>query len=86
MKSTYLNLADDSTRMLDVFLFLQGMQQYYRGEFDSAKMTNKIAQVWATCGFVTGVVCIISVMFVGIVAITVRTMYHCISVLELPTV
>ena len=35
---------------------IQGMQQYYRGQYDNAESTSKSAKKWTICGIVSGVI------------------------------
>ncbi len=43
------------------------MQQYYRGQYDNAESTSKAAKKWTMCGIISGVIYVVSVIFICIV-------------------
>ena len=46
---------------------VQGMQQYYRGQYDNAESTSRTAKTWTICGIVSGVIYIVSIVLIIIV-------------------
>ena len=58
-------LVEDATSFF--LLFVQGMQQHYRGQYDSAERTTKSAKKWTICGIVSGVTYVCVFVFLMIV-------------------
>ena len=55
-----------------VLLFVQGMQQHYRGQYASAERTTKSAKKWTICGIVSGVIYIVAIIFIVILGSAIR--------------
>jgi len=55
-----------------IYSNIQGMQQYYRGQYDNAENTAKTAKTWTICGIVSGVIYIVSIILIVIVASAAR--------------
>ncbi len=78
-------LSNDVCVCVRACFLSQGMQQHYRGQYDNAERTNKSARVWTICGIVSGVIYVVSIVFIIIVASVVRGVLTALYVANNPT-